>query len=245
MARGGKSALSAGASPVPHAAAKKRKSEALLKDLLGVATQDDGPVRPNSAALRHAMLLFGARGFAAPCCCHSAAQCCFSPPEALRPCLCHVQRLTTFAAAALQLETTPSEPARGVRPKTAATPGDLEGSLLRALAEHTNRSKERAKAQVEEELGATAALVEAELKALSHSLAAADEDEAALRRSQLKKLAAEAAAARADMDKALTAFKKVSADKLAQLQRVRAKVAEMEKADATHPAPNKAEIDKV
>lgn len=64
MARGGKSALSAGASPVPHAAAKKRKSEALLKDLLGVATQDDGPVRPNSAALRSAMLLFAARGFA-------------------------------------------------------------------------------------------------------------------------------------------------------------------------------------
>jgi hypothetical protein len=143
----------------------------------------------------------------------------------------------------LQLETTPSEPARGVRAK-ASTPGDLEGSLLRALQEHSNRSKERAKAQVAEELGATAALVEAELKALSHTLAAADEEEAASRRQQLKKLAAKAAAARADMDKAVAAFKKVSADKLATLQRVRAKVAELEKVE-TRPAPNKAEVDKV
>lgn len=221
MARGGKSALSAGASPVP--AAKKRKSEALLKDLLGAATQDDGPVRPKSAALRQALLLFvKGLGRALGCC----------------------ALLTTFAVAARQLETTPSEPVRGVRAK-ASTPGDLEGSLLRALAEHTNRSKERAKAQVQEELGATAALVEAELKALSHTLAAADEEEAAARRQQLKKLAAEAAAARADMDKAVAAFKKVSADKLAALQRVRAKVAELEKADSQRPAPNKAEIDKV
>ena len=56
MARGGKkaSASEGGASPAPlhAAAAKKRKSEALLKDLLG-NTQDDGLVR--SPARAHAL----------------------------------------------------------------------------------------------------------------------------------------------------------------------------------------------
>ena len=45
MARGKKASASDDfASPAAHGASKKRKSEALLKDLLGV-TQDDGPVR--------------------------------------------------------------------------------------------------------------------------------------------------------------------------------------------------------
>ena len=207
MARGKKASASDFASPAAHGASKKRKSEALLKDLLGV-TQDDGPVRCARASRAAA----GAR-------------------------------LTPFALPSWQLYSTPGEPAPAARPKAgAAAAGNLEDSLLRALQEHSERARERAKAQVVEELSAASALVDSELKALSHTLSAADEEAAAARRQQLAALAAEAAEARAAMDKALAAFKKLSADKLAVLQRVRAKVAALDAAG--RPAPNKAECDK-
>ena len=147
--------------------------------------------------------------------------------------------------ASRQLDGTPSEPARVARPKVVATAANLEDSLLRALTEHSERSRARARALVQDELAATAALVESELKALSQALTSADEKEAASRRQQLAQLAAEAAEARAAMDKALAAFKKLSADKLATLARVRAKVTALEKADAARAAPNAAECDKV
>lgn len=220
MARGKKASASDDfASPAaPHGASKKRKSEALLKDLLG-ATQDDGPVR----AARSTRAAAGAR-----------------LTQRLRfACAC------TFFI--FQLYSTPGEPARVVRPKAgeaagAVAAGNLEDSLLRALKEHSERARERAKAQVAEELAAASALVDSELKALSHTLSAADEESAAARRKQLAQLAAEAAEARAAMDKALAAFKKLSADKLAVLQRVRTKVAALEAAG--RPAPNKTECDK-
>ena len=138
---------------------------------------------------------------------------------------------------------TPGEAARAARAKVAPAP-DLQDSLLRALKEHSERAREKARAAVQEELASAASLADSQLKALSHTLASADEEEAAARRQQLAQLAAEAADARAATDKALAAFKKVSADKLATLQRVRAKVAALEAADAARPAPNKAECDK-
>ena len=142
-----------------------------------------------------------------------------------------------------QLYSTPGEPARAARPKGgAAAPANLEDSLMRALKEHSDRAKQRAQAAVQEELAAAAALVDGELKALGTALSAADEEYAAARRQQLAQLAAEAAEARGAMDKALAAFKKLSADKLAVLQRVRTKVAALEAAG--RPAPNKAECDK-
>ena len=220
MARGGKKASASddfASPPAAHGASKKRKSEALLKDLLG-NTPDEGPVRACTC-----------------CCCCVAAAC------------AEGARLRYFAECSShpQLYSTPGEPARAVRPKVGDGPaaaGNLENSLMRALKEHSDRARERAKAQVQEELSAASALVDSELKALSHTLSSADEESAAARRQQLAQLAAEAAEARGAMDKALAAFKKLSADKLAVLQRVRTKVAALEAAG--RPAPNKAECDK-
>ena len=154
---------------------------------------------------------------------------------------CH---LTSAFVLPAQLHATPSEPARVSRLKAGDGPAsaNLEDSLLRALKEHTDRAKERAKAQVQEELAATSALVDAELKALGNKLSDSDEEAAAARRKQLAQLAAEAAEARQAMDKALAAFKKLSADKIAVLQRVRTKVAALEAAG--RPAANKADCDK-